>query len=105
MGLAAISSLHYTVPLPALAKPAVVTALGALALFASLAVLRIVVPDRRWSLILAQAGFGGITATLTWVGISAIAGPSLAPEWTQLGVAAGFLVGTSTAVITKRLRT
>ncbi|MGH3937835.1 MAG: CATRA conflict system CASPASE/TPR repeat-associated protein [Pseudonocardiaceae bacterium] len=103
MSLAAIQSLQYTVPLPALAKPAVVTALGALALFASLVVLRIVVPDRRWSLMLAQAGFGGITATLTWVGVSAIAG-LVAPDWTRLWVGVGFLVGTSVAVITTRLR-
>lgn len=104
MSLAAIQALQYTVPLPALAKPAVITALGALALFATLVVLRIVVPDRRWSLVLAQAGFGGITATFTWVGVSAIVGPSLAPDWTRLWAGAGFLIGTSIAVITTRIR-
>lgn len=58
MVLAAIQSLEFTVPLPPLVKPAVVTTLGAVALLFSLVVLRVTVPDRRWPLGLVWAGAG-----------------------------------------------
>lgn len=93
MSLAAIQSLNYTVPLPPLVKPAVVAALGALALFASLVVLRFAVPDRHWPLSLAHAGFGLVTAALGWVGVSALAQDRVGNGWTWLISGAAFVVG------------
>lgn len=93
MSLAAIQSLNYTVPLPPLVKPAVVAALGALALFAPLVVLRFAVPDRRWPLVLAQAGFGLVTAALAWVGVSALTQDRWGDGWTWLISGGAFVVG------------
>lgn len=104
ISLATIQSLNYTVPLPGSVKPAVVATLGALTLFVFLVVLRLTVPDRRWSLALAQTGFGLITAALTWVGSSVIAGASVSSAWAWAYSGTGFLVGTTTAVIARRLR-
>ncbi|WP_158854843.1 CATRA conflict system CASPASE/TPR repeat-associated protein [Saccharothrix deserti] len=79
MSLAAIQSLQYTVPLPAAVKPAVVAALGGLALLVSLIVLRIVVPDRRWSRVLVHAGAGVVCGAFGW-----IAGAASLAHWHRL---------------------
>lgn len=89
MGLAAIQSLQYSVPLPIAVKPAVVTALGVTALWFSLLVVRVVVPERRWPAVLARVGFGLLVAAVTWVVVAAVAGPT---AWTWLyGGVAGVL--------------
>jgi hypothetical protein len=93
MSLAAIQSLGYTVPLPRLVKPAVVATLGAVALFAPLVVLRFAVSDRRWPVVLAQAGFGLVMAALGWVGVSALAQDHWGAGWTWLISGAAFVVG------------
>ncbi|WP_247196688.1 CATRA conflict system CASPASE/TPR repeat-associated protein [Streptomyces sp. GESEQ-35] len=92
MSLAAVQSLQYTVPLPGPVKPAVVTALGALALLASLVVLRVVAPERRWPLALVRLGTGAVGATLAWVGVAALGGRGLGVGWTWAGAAAGAVV-------------
>jgi hypothetical protein len=98
MVLAAIQSLQYTVPLPPLVKPAVITTLGAAALLASLVVLRFAVSDRRWPLALVWVGFGATTAAATWIGVSAFAGATtVAGTWLWAG--AGFVVGVAAAVL------
>lgn len=104
MSLAAIQSLQYPVPLPGPVKPAVVTALGTLALFVSLVVLRLAVPERRWPLALAQIGFGLTAAALTWVGVSTVAGVGVAPGWTWVWSSGGFLAGVTAAVIARRFQ-
>ncbi len=87
MSLAAIQSLQYSVPLPVAVKPAVVTALGATALWLSLLVVRVVVPERRWPAVLARLGFGLLAAAVTWVVVAAVAGPT-AWTWAYSGAAA-----------------
>ncbi len=98
MSLAAIQSLNYRVPLPPLVKPAVVATLAAVALFASLVVLRLAVPDRRWPLVLMQAGFGLVMASLGWVGVSALAQDDVGVGWTWLASGAAFGIGVAAAV-------
>jgi hypothetical protein len=104
MSLAAIQSLQYTVPLPAEVKPAVITTLGALALWVSLVVLRIIVPERRWSLALAHAGSGVVTAAITWIAVSAVAGSGAGAGWTWSLTGFGFVAGVLAAVVFTRLR-
>ncbi len=104
MSLAAIQSLMYTVPLPPLVKPGVITTLGTLALFASLVVLRLAVPARRWSLARVWAGFGATTAAAPWVGVAAIAGAGVTPAGTWLWAGGGFLAGVSAAASVTLLR-
>lgn len=104
MSLAAISSLQYSVPLPPPVKPAVITALGALALLSSLVVLRVVAQERPWSLWLVQAGTGLVTAALAWVAVSAVAGSAAGPLMTWLWAGAAFLLGAVAAVACTRLR-
>ncbi|MGH3693055.1 MAG: CATRA conflict system CASPASE/TPR repeat-associated protein [Pseudonocardiaceae bacterium] len=100
MVLAAIQSLQYSVPLPPLVKPAVITALGAVALLASLMVLRVAVPDPSWSLRLVWAGVGATAAAATWVVVSAIAGNAAGIGWWAGG---GFVVGVVLAALVTRL--
>ncbi|MFB9602341.1 CATRA conflict system CASPASE/TPR repeat-associated protein [Streptomyces roseofulvus] len=97
MSLAAVQSLQYTVPLPGSVKPAVVAVLGALALVASLVVLRVVVPDRRWSLAMLRLGAGALGGTVAWVAASALGGTTLGPGWTWLYGAAGTAVALAAA--------
>ncbi|MEU5993644.1 CATRA conflict system CASPASE/TPR repeat-associated protein [Spirillospora sp. NPDC047418] len=104
MVLAAIQSLGYDVPLPAPVEPAVVTALGASALLASLVVLRVVVPDRRWPKVLVRAAVGGVGASLGWVVASAAGGAAAGPGWALLGAGAGFVAGVLGASVPRRLR-
>lgn len=104
MSLAAIQSLQYTVPLPAPVKPAVVTTLGALALWVSLVVLRVTVPERRWSLALVHAGTGVVTAAITWIVSSAVAGSSAGAGWTWLFSGLGLVAGTVASLVFTRLR-
>ena len=89
MSLAAVQSLQYQVPLPGPVKPAVVAALGALALLASFVVLRIVAPDRRWSLLLLRGAASAVGATLAWLVVSVVAGASLPAAVTWACAAAG----------------
>lgn len=89
MSLAAVQSFQYTVPLPGPVKPAVVAALGAMALVTSLVVLRVVVPERRWSLILLHLGTGVLGGALAWVAVSVMGGGTLGAGWTWLCVGAG----------------
>ncbi|MFB7168080.1 CATRA conflict system CASPASE/TPR repeat-associated protein [Streptomyces sp. NPDC056242] len=100
MSLAAVQSLQYTVPLPGSVKPAVVAALGALALVASLAVLRVVVPERRWSLAMLRLGAGALGGTVAWVAASALGGGTLGLGWTWLCAAAGSAVALAAATAT-----
>ncbi|GAA2974703.1 hypothetical protein LV75_001856 [Actinokineospora diospyrosa] len=93
MSLAAIQSLQYTVPLSAHAKPAVIAVLGSLALLASLVVLRVVVPDRRWSLVPVHLGCGVVAAMAAWI---------VFPEWTVLFSGAAFVAGTAVAAVLGR---
>lgn len=104
MSLAAIQSLQYTVPLPEPVKPAVITALSTLALWASLVVLRVVVPERRWSLALVHTGSGMLTAAIAWVVVSAVAGSRSGAAWAWLFAGLGFAAGTSVAVVFTRLK-
>ncbi|MEU1710954.1 CATRA conflict system CASPASE/TPR repeat-associated protein [Streptomyces sp. NPDC005706] len=97
MSLAAVQSLQYTVPLPGSVKPAVVAALGALALVASLVVLRVVVPERRWSLAMLRLGAGALGGTVAWIAASALGGGTLGPGWTWLCAAAGTAVALAAA--------
>jgi len=94
MSLGAVQALQYTVPLPGPVKPAVVTALGALALLASLVVLRVVAPERSWSLVLVRLGAGAVGATLAWIGVAALGHRGTAATWagTTVGAALGVLV-------------
>ncbi|MCB8905546.1 MULTISPECIES: CATRA conflict system CASPASE/TPR repeat-associated protein [unclassified Streptomyces] len=102
MSLAAVQSLQYTVPLPGSVKPAVVAALGALALLASLVVLRVVVPERRWPLAMLRLGAGALGGTVGWVVASALGGSTLGPGWTWLCGAAGTAVALATAAASAR---
>jgi len=104
MVLAAIQSLEYTVPLPHLVEPGVVATLGAVALLASLVVLRVAVPDHRWSLWLVWAGVGTTTAASTWVAVSAT-GPAATAVTTRLWSGAGFAVGVAVAALVSGRRT
>ncbi|WP_328941376.1 BN6_48550 family protein [Streptomyces sp. NBC_00250] len=97
MSLAAVQSLQYTVPLPGSVKPAVVAALGALALVASLVVLRVVVPERRWTLAMLRLGAGALGGTVAWVVASALGGGALGPGWTWLWGAVGAAVALAAA--------
>ncbi|GAA1866831.1 CATRA conflict system CASPASE/TPR repeat-associated protein [Actinomadura bangladeshensis] len=104
MVLAAIQSLGYDVPLPAPVEPAVVTALGAFALLASLVVLRVVVPDQRWPRVLVRAAVGGVTASLGWVAASAVGGAEAGPGWAVLSAGVGFVAGVLGVSVPRRLR-
>ncbi|MGP4115439.1 CATRA conflict system CASPASE/TPR repeat-associated protein [Streptomyces sp. 4N509B] len=104
MGLSAIQAFQFVVPLPPLVKPAVVTALGSLALLASLVVLRVVVPERQWSLTLVRAGAGAVGASLAWVVVAAVAGQAAGVATTWTGACAGFLAGVSATVIWPKIK-
>lgn len=93
MSLAAVQSLQYTVPLPGPVKPAVVTALGALALLASLVVLRVVAPERRGTQVLVRLGTGAVGATLVWVAMATLWGRGPGTGWTWAGASVGALLG------------
>jgi hypothetical protein len=93
MSLGAVQALQYTVPLPGLVKPAVVTALGTLALLASLVVLRVVAPERRWSLVLVRLGAGTVGAALVWIGVAAFGDRSTGAGATWAGAAVGAALG------------
>ncbi|NEA64441.1 CATRA conflict system CASPASE/TPR repeat-associated protein [Streptomyces sp. SID12488] len=93
MSLAAVQSLQYTVPLPNPVKPAVITALGALALLASLVVLRVMAPERRWPLVQVRLGTGVVGATLAWVGMATLGGRDIGAGWTCAGAAVGAVLG------------
>ncbi|MFI6086223.1 CATRA conflict system CASPASE/TPR repeat-associated protein [Streptomyces sp. NPDC051217] len=97
MSLAAVQSLQYTVPLPGVMKPAVVTALGSLALLASLVVLRVVMPDRRWPLVLVRMGAGALGGALAWVVVSAVGGDGVTAPWTAAYSGLGAVVGVAAA--------
>lgn len=98
MSLAAVQSLQYTVPLPGVVKPAVVTALGALALLASLVVLRVVVPDRQWSLALVRLSVGALGGAVAWVVVSAVGGDDVTPGWTAAWAGLGAVLSVAAAV-------
>lgn len=104
MSLAAIQSLQYSVPLPGPVKPAVVAALGALALLASLLVLRVVAPQRRWSLILVRFGVAIVGAALAWVAVAALAGGDVPAGWTWVCAVTGALAAAAAAVALGRWR-
>jgi hypothetical protein len=104
MSLAAIQSLQYAVPLPPLVKPAVITALGTLALCASLVVLRIVAPERRWSSTLVHIGVGAVTASLGWIVVAAVWGSRVGPGGTWLSAGFGFLIGVTAMLAVTRSR-
>jgi CASPASE and TPR Repeat-associated protein len=101
MSLAAIQSLQYKVPLSAAVKPAVVGTLGLLALWVSLLVVRVVVPERRWSSVLLHIGFGLLTAAIAWIVVAAIVGPT---DWTWVICGTAGVVGTIGALSFTRLR-
>lgn len=103
MTLAAVQSLQYSVPLPGPVKPAVVTLLGAFALLASLLVLRVVTPERRWSLVLVRTGAGALGAALGWV-VAATAFGGAAQGWTWICAGAGAAAGSAAAAVTARWR-
>lgn len=93
MSLAAVQSLQYTVPLPGPVKPAVVTALGALALLASLVVLRVVAPERRGTRVLVRLGTGVVGAALVWVAMATLWGRGPGMGWTWAGACVGAFLG------------
>ncbi|MDT7847569.1 CATRA conflict system CASPASE/TPR repeat-associated protein [Streptomyces justiciae] len=93
MSLGAVQALQYTVPLPGPVKPAVVTALGALALLASLVVLRVVAPERSWSLVLVRLGAGAVGAALAWIGVAAFGDWGAAAGATWAGAVVGAVLG------------
>lgn len=89
MSLAAVQSLEYAVPLPGPVKPAVITGLGAAALLASFVVLRVVAPERAWSLLLVRCAVAAIGAAIAWIVVAAVAGDAL-PAW-AFAVAGGLV--------------
>ncbi|MFH8407047.1 CATRA conflict system CASPASE/TPR repeat-associated protein [Streptomyces sp. NPDC018019] len=98
MSLAAVQSLPYTLPLPGAVKPAVVAALGALALLASFVVLRAVAPERRWSQALVGLGVAVLGGTLGWVAASASVPGGRAVGWTLVWAGAGAAAGVAAAL-------
>jgi hypothetical protein len=102
MSLAAVQSLEYTVPLPGVVKPAVVSTLGVLALLAPLVVLRVVVPEWRWSLVLLRASAAALGGALAWVAVSAVGGSSVGASWTWACAGAGMIAGLAVAVAAGR---
>jgi hypothetical protein len=105
MSLTAIQSLAYQVPLEDSIKPPVVAALGALALLASLIVLRLAIPERAWPLGLVWVGVGATAAAAAWIAVAVtelLAGPLLwSWQWSVSAFASG---GTAAALITFLVR-
>ncbi len=104
MMLAAIQSLMYKPPLPPLAIPAVVSALGALALWASLLVLRAAVPEPWWSQALVWLASGLLGATAAWVIVSVVVGLPDHEATTRIWAAVGFAVGVAAAGAVRMVR-
>ncbi|SDG82494.1 CATRA conflict system CASPASE/TPR repeat-associated protein [Pseudonocardia oroxyli] len=101
MLLAAIQSFEYAVPLPHLVQPAVVAALGAVALLASLLVLRVAAPGAWWSEVLVWVGAGLVGATAAWVVVSAVigdAGAVLTWRWAAVGLLVGVACPAAAAI-------
>jgi hypothetical protein len=96
MVLTAIQSLQYSVPLPPLIKPAVITTLGAVALLAALVTLRVAAAKRMWTLWLVWVGVGAAFAAATWVVVSALASDAASTGWWAGG---GFAAGVGVAVL------
>lgn len=97
MVLAAIGSLRYTVPVPAPVKPAVVGALGAFAILVSMVVLRVVVPERRWTWLAVCVATALLGAAVAWIATSAlalgnVAVPGVSWVWGGVGAVGGFLI-------------
>ncbi|SEQ84265.1 CATRA conflict system CASPASE/TPR repeat-associated protein [Streptomyces radiopugnans] len=101
MSLTAVQALQYTIPLPGPVKPAVVTALGALTLLVSLVVLRVVVPERRWTAALVRLGAAALGAALAWTAVSATGGAT-GVGWTWAGAGAGAVAGFAAACAAAR---
>lgn len=114
MVLAAIQSLDYKVPIPGAVQPAVVSALGAFALLVSLVVLRIAVPERRWTWLVACAATALFGATVAWVVVASqsvaddgVAARGVLWAWGGLGAAVGLVIAvtiTASGRVRKRRR-
>jgi len=105
MILAAIQAFQYVVPIPRSVQPSVITALGIIALLASLVVLRLAIPGRRWPLVLVQAGTGLLAGAAVWIGMASLAaaGRSTSPAVTLIVITAGAVSGIGIAVLATAL--
>jgi hypothetical protein len=73
MVLAAMQSLKLEFALPKPLLGGVVAGLGALALLVPLLLLRLAVPDRRWSAVLVCLVAGFLAGTLPWIALTTVA--------------------------------
>lgn len=80
-------------------------ALGALALWASLLVLRAAVPQRWWSRALVWLASGLVGATAAWVTVSAVVAAPDDEATTRLWAVAGFAAGFVVAALANAVRT
>ncbi len=108
MVLAGIQSLGYRAPVPESVQPAAVSALGAFALLASLVVLRVAVPERRWTWLAVCGASALLGASSGWLLAASLAegsGSALTIMagwvWGALGAAAGALVASAVPVIVR----
>lgn len=75
MVLAAIQAFGYRVPVPERVQPGVIASLGSVALLASLAVVRLVGVERRWTRWALGAAALLLIASLAWIPVAALGGP------------------------------
>jgi hypothetical protein len=108
MVLAAIQSLQYQVPIPKPVQPAVVSGLGAFALLVSLVILRVAVPQRKWTWLAACAGGALLGATVAWIVVAslaaahgAVAASGVSLAWGGLGAVAGFVLSVGVTILSR----
>ncbi|MFF5290772.1 CATRA conflict system CASPASE/TPR repeat-associated protein [Paractinoplanes globisporus] len=109
MGLTAIQSLSYTVPMPASAKPALIATLGAIALYLAAIAVRLVLPSRRallsWLEDLALALAIGSALWLAAAWISRRAFGHVLPWGLTLGAfGAGIVAAAAVSVVRRKRR-
>jgi hypothetical protein len=75
MVLAAIQAFGYRVPVPDRVQPAIIASLGSVALLASLAVVRLIGAERRWTRWALGASALLLIASLAWIPVAALGGP------------------------------
>lgn len=105
MGLTAIQSLQYAVPIPNSAKPALVASLGALALYLAAISIWLALPVGAW---LADAALALVSGSVLWLAaawISRQAFDTVLPgRFTALAFGVGVAVAATTAIIRHRRR-
>jgi hypothetical protein len=98
MGLTAVQSLNYDVPLPGSVKPAAITALASITLYLAATVLRLAMPERRTPLHLLEHAATGLTlGSVLWFATGWIVrsayGHVLSPRVTLPLMLTGLVVG------------